>query len=202
MKTLKNYLCINGKKTELTEKQLKQLGISVEPIATLSKDGMIATIGEYEFIVLQNDGDEVQLLLKDTLCNKPFDSNCNNFAESDIREYLDDFADKLADIVGEDNIVEHTVDLTADDGLKCYGECDCRVSLLTAQMYRENVYTIDKFKIDKWWWLATAYSTPKHDCKTWVKSVSPSGCIDNYFCCNYYIGVRPFCILKSNIFKS
>ena len=202
MKTLKNYLCINGKKTELTEKQLKQLGISIEPIATLTDNGTIAKIGEYEFIVLKNDGNEIQLLLKDTLCDKPFDIDCNNFEQSYIRDYLDDFADKLAELVGEDNIVEHTVDLTADDGLKCYGECDCRVSLLTDQMYRENVYTIDKFKIDKWWWLATAYSTPKHDCKTWVKSVSPDGYFLSNYYCNFNRGVRPFCILKSNIFVS
>ena len=202
MKTLKNYLCINGKKTELTEKQLKQLGISIEPIATLTNNGAIAKIGEYEFIVLKNDGNEVQLLLKDTIEDIAFDNDCNNFAKSDIRDYLDDFADKLAELVGEDNIVEHTVDLTADDGLKCYGECDCRVSLLTAQMYRENVYTIDKFKINKWWWLATAYSTPKHDCKTWVKCVSPFGYVYNFNCYDNYNGVRPFCILKSNIFVS
>ena len=201
MKQLKNYLCINGKKTELTEKQLKQLGISVEPIATLTDGGKIAQVGDYEFIVLKNNGDTVELLLKDTLCNKAFDGGCNNFADSDIREYLDDFADKLAEMVGEDNIVEHTVDLTADDGLKCYGSCDCRVSLLTAQMYRKNVYTIDKYKIDKWWWLATAYSTAKHDDKVWVKCVSPDGRIFSVICGRNF-GVRPFCILKSNIFVS
>ena len=199
---MKNYLCINGKKTELTEKQLKQLGISLEPIATLTNNGEIAKIGEYEFIVLKNDGKEVQLLLKGTLENLAFDSDCNNFAQSDIREYLDEFADKLAEIVGEDNIVRHTVDLTADDGLKCYGECDCRVSLLTSQMYREHVYTIDKFKIDKWWWLATASSTPKHNCETWVKCVSPHGDIILNNVSFNFIGVRPFCILKSNIFVS
>ena len=199
---MKNYLCINGKKSELTKEQLKQLGIVVEPIASLSKDGTIAKVGDYEFIVLKNDGNQVHLLLKDTLCNKPFDSDCNNFAESEIRDYLDDFADKLAELVGKENIVEHLVDLTADDGLKCYGSCDCRVSLLTAQMYRENVYTIDKFKIDKWWWLATAYSTPKHNDTTWVKCVSPIGFIDDYYYGNGNIGVRPFCILKSNIFVS
>ena len=200
---MENYLCINGKKSELTKEQLKQLGLSIEPIATLSKDETLAKIGEYEFIVLQNDGDEVQLLLKDTLCNKPFDSDCNNFAQSDIRDYLDDFADKLAELVGKENIVEHSVDLTADDGLKCYGSCDCRVSLLTAQMYRENVYTIDKFKINKWWWLATAHSTAKHDCETWVKCVSPNGnFIFNYGYDGDNLGVRPFCILKSNIFVS
>lgn len=197
---MKNYICLNGKKTELTEKQLKQLGITVKPLATLSDDGKIVKVGDYEFIVLKNNGDTVELLLKDTLCNIPFGSS-NNFAKSSIREYLDKFADKLAELVGEDNIVEHTVDLTADDGLKCYGSCDCRVSLLTAQMYRENVYTIDEFKLDKWWWLSTAYSTPKHDDRYWVKVVSPIGGISDVNF-NGNIGVRPFCILKSNIFKS
>lgn len=197
---MKNYICLNGKKTELTKEQLKQLGISVKPLATLSDDGKIVKVGDYEFIVLKNNGDTVELLLKDTLCNMSF-GRSNNFAESNIRDYLNEFADKLAELVGEDNIVEHKVDLTADDGLKCYGSCDCRVSLLTAQMYRENVYTIDKYKLDKWWWLATAYSTPKHNDSCWIKSVSPNGLID---CGIYsdYVGVRPFCILKSNIFKS
>ncbi|MBR2377474.1 MAG: hypothetical protein IKA85_06905 [Clostridia bacterium] len=197
---MKNYLCINGKKSELTKEQLKQLGI-ITPIATLSDDGKIAKIGDYEFIVLKNSGDTVELLLKDTLYNKPFDSNCNNFAKSSLRKCLDVFAKELAELVGEENIVEHTVDLTADDGLKCYGSCDCRVSLLTAQMYREHVYKIDEFKLDCWWWLATAYSTPKHNDSSWVKCVSPFGIID-YFSYDNDYGVRPFCILKSDIFKS
>ena len=42
MKTLKNYLCVNGKKTELTKEQLRQLGIAKEPIATISPDGKTA----------------------------------------------------------------------------------------------------------------------------------------------------------------
>ena len=151
---------------------------------------------------MEQDAGRVALLLKDTLCDRKFDSKCNNFAESDIREYLDEFADKLADLVGEDNIVEHTVDLTSDDGLKCYSSCDCRVSLLTAQMYRDNVYTIDKYKVDKWWWLATAYSTSKHGDTACVKCVSPSGNVYNNSGGYNYSGVRPFCILKSNIFVS
>ncbi len=203
---MKNYLCINGKKIGLTEEQVRQLTSTKKAIATLSDDGKIAKIGDYEFIVLKKNEETVELLLKDTLENVQFDSESNNFAESSIREYLNEFADKLAEIIGEENIVEHTVDLTADDGLKCYGSCECKVSLLTAQMYREHVYTIDEFKIDKWWWLATAYSTSKHDDIEWVKCVSPRGdfSCDSYF--SYYdcncIGVRPFCILKSNIFVS
>lgn len=199
---MKNYLCINGKKTELTKEQLKQLGLSIEPIATLSKDGTIAKIGEYEFIVLKKNDDTVELLLKDILCERVFDDNTKNFAESSIRNYLDEFADKLAGIIGEDNIVEHTVDLTTLDGLKDYGSCECRVSLLTSRQYADNVYTIDEFKIDKWWWLANAWSNERHNWQYSVCCVSPCG---NFGKCNYCdlnFGVRPFCILKSNIFVS
>ena len=199
---MKNYLCINGKKTELTKEQLKQLGIVNEPIATLSDDGKTAKIGEYEFIVLKKNEETVELLLKDTLGNRIFDSDCNNFAKSEIRKYLDGFADKLAELVGEENIVKHMVDLTTLDGLKDYGSCECRVSLLTAKQYADNVYIIDEFKLDKWWWLANAWSTEKHDIKYSVCLVSSGGLIrsGNYY--DNYGGVRPFCILKSNIFVS
>mgnify|MGYP003293556968 CR=1 FL=1 len=64
----KNYICINGKKTELTKEQLKQLGIIAET-CYLSEDGKIAHIGEYEFIVIKNNEKlgTTELLLKDKL---------------------------------------------------------------------------------------------------------------------------------------
>ena len=197
---MKNYLCINGKKTELTEEQLVQLGFT-KPKATLSVDGKTAKVGDYEFIVLKKNEDTIELLLKDVLCERVFDDNTKNFAESSIKEYLDNFADILVNVIGEDNIINHTVDLTTLDGLKDYGSCECRVSLLTSRQYADNIYTIDEFKLNKWWWLANAWSTEKHDIKYLVCCVSPDGSISYDF---YYgdIGVRPFCILKSNIFVS
>ena len=98
-------------------------------------------------------------------------------------------------------LCEFSLDLTADDGLKCYGSVERKAALLTANMCRKYVETLDKYKIDKWWWTSTAYSTPKHDDSSWIKCVSPRGYVNlgsYYF--NY--GVRPFCILKSNIFVS
>lgn len=197
---MKNYLCINGKKTELTEEQLVQLGFT-KPKATLSADGKTAKVGDYEFIVLKKNSDVVELLLKDSLANRVFDDETKNFAESSIKEYLDNFADILASVIGEENIVKHTVDLTTLDGLKDYGSCECRVSLLTSRQYADNVYTIDEFKLDKYWWLANAWSTEKHDWEYSVCCVSPYGAVsfNSYY---NYIGVRPFCILKSNIFVS
>ncbi len=199
---MKNYICIDGKKAELTKEQLQKLGISTEPTIELSEDGEIAKIGEYEFIVLNKEdrySECKKLLLKDTLQDSQFGSS-NDYRESKIKPILENFTKEITKIIGVSNLLPHTVDLTADDGLKDYGTISAKMSLLTAQMYRENVYTIDKYKIEKWWWLVTPYSTTTHDDNSWVKCVSPIGFvgIGNYFK-NY--GVRPFCIVKSYIFE-
>lgn len=198
----KSYLVINGKKTELTKEQLKQLGI-ISETAYLSEDGKIAHIGEYEFIVIKTNEKlgTTFLLLKDKLGeDMEFGSN-NDFRTSKIKKVLDKFAEEISKIIGEENLVEHIVDLTADDGLKCYGSIKSKMSLFTAQMVRENVEILDEFKLDNWWWTCTPYSTPKHENVSWVKCVSPRGCIGDY---GYYRGssVRPFCIVKSSIFVS
>ena len=197
-----SYLCINGKKTELTKEQLKQLGIITETVY-LSDDGKIAHIGEYEFIVIKTDDKlgTTSLLMKETLCEEmKFGSN-NDYRTSEIKKVLDKFADEISGIVGEENLVEHIVDLTADDGLKCYGTIKAKMSLFTAQMVRENVEILDEFKLDEWWWTCTPYSTPKHENASWVKCVSPRGIIYGNSYDRVY-SVRPFCIVKSSIFVS
>lgn len=197
-----SYLCINGKKVELTKEQLKKLGI-VPETCYLSDDGKIAHIGEYEFIVIKTDEKlgTTALLLKDLLGEKvQFGSN-NDFRTSNIIKILYGFANEISEIIGDENLVDHIVDLTADDGLKCYGAITTRMSLLTAQMVRENVDILDEFKLDKWWWTCTPYSTPRHEDSSWVKCVSPLGGVYRSIYDNYY-GVRPFCIVKSSIFVS
>lgn len=198
----KNYICINGKKTELTKEQLKQLGI-IPQTCYLSEDGKIAHIGEYEFIVIKTDEKlgTTHLIMKDKLGeDMEFGSN-NDYRTSEIKKVLDKFADEISEIVGEENLVEHIVDLTADDGLKCYGTIKAKMSLFTANMVRENVEILDEFKLDEWWWTCTPYSTPKHENSALVKCVSPLGCLF-YICYGISISVRPFCIVKSSIFVS
>lgn len=197
---MKNYLCINGKKTELTEKQLKQLGITIEPIATL--DGDIAKIGNYEFIVLENDGIYASLLLKDTLGEDMIFGNTNDFRTSEVKKICDSFGEEIEELIGKGNLVKHTVGLMALDGLKDYGEIETKMSLLTVARYQEHIEIIEEHKLDKWWWLATAWSTPKHGYTTLVSCVSPNGRVYNNLSCDGIVGVRPFCIVKSNIFQS
>ena len=198
---MKNYLCLNGRKIELTPEQIKSLTGGSGSDVALSEDGLLARIGEHEFIVLNRTDETVHLLLKGSLEDMVF-GNTNDFRTSDIKRRLEEFAGELASIIGAESIVEHTVDLTSDDGLKDYGSTTARVSLLTADMYREHVYMIDKYKLDDWWWLATPFSTLTHGYKTAIKCVAPSGFIYDCNYGNFNCGVRPFCILKSDIFVS
>lgn len=200
---MKNYICINGKRIELTEEQIakieKSVRVSQKRLANIPV-GETFKIGEYEFIVLEHAKETTAVILKGLLeDNIVFGSN-NNYNGSKVEAICNSFGDKIAKIIGKENLIEHTVDLTSDDGLKCYGKVKRYMSLLTTDLYRRYVEILDKHKLNKWWWLATPHSTPKHKNADWTKSVSPLGVFNFNYGCIY--GVRPFCILNSNIFVS
>ena len=201
---MKNYIYINNHKIELTEEQVKQILTAGDHSGKKLSEfeaGDIAAIGSHKMIVLDHIGGNTLLLRKDSLRTMAFGRG-NNYNGSDVDRVCNEFAEELAGIVGEENIILHEVDLTADDGLKDYGKIQRKASLRTADMQRKYVEILDKYRLDIWEWLATAFSIPPHDEDNWVKCVSPSG----YFIsgvCNYdNIGVRPFLILKSTIFES
>ena len=201
---MKHFISTNGQKTELTEEQVQQIRASFgfNSVRLSSVDvGETVKIGDHELIVLEQSGDTTALICKEFIETSTF-GDSNNYDGSKVDKLCSKFATKLAKIIGEDNVIQHTVDLTADDGLKDYGSVKRFASLLTTDLYRRYVYTLDEFKLDAWWWLATPYSTPTHEHTSWAKCVSPSGFIyyDIYDC--RVIGVRPFCILNSNIFVS
>ena len=199
-----NYIVINGQTIELTEEQAEQIRASFrEKSVQLSEvaAGQTVKIGNHEMIVLDHIGGGTLLLRKESLDEMTFGEN-NNYDGSEVDTVCNEFAEEIAAIVGEDNILLHEVDLTSDDGLKDYGVIQRKASLRTAQMQRKYVEILDKYRLDCWEWLATAFSTPTHGYETAVKCVSPSGFISNNFYNYDGGGVRPFCILKSDIFVS
>ena len=201
---MKNYLMLNGQKIELTEKQISEMerifGASKVKLEDVPV-GETFKIGEYEFIVLEHSKETTAVILKDLLRNSEKFGENNNYQNSNVDLICNEIGIEIGNIIGLDNLIMHTVDLTSDDGLKCYGFCERQMSLISTEQYRRYVEILDKHKVDKWWWLATAYSTPKHENNIWIKCVAPSGIIFNYIYNGYY-GVRPFCILKSNILVS
>ena len=202
-----NYISINNQRIDLTYEQVEKIKDSLKvsvcdmKLADVSA-GETAKIGDHEMIVLEHTGDTTLLLLKGLLKDDQEFGENNNYNGSYVDAICQEFAKEIATIVGESNIVLHDVDLTSDDGLKDYGQIQRYASLLTTDQARRYVQILDKHKLDAWWWLATAWSTPVHNDSTWVKCVSPSGNFNgDYFGSGVY-GVRPFCILKSDIFVS
>ena len=94
--------------------------------------GNTAKIGDYEFIVLKHNNGTTQLIMKELLGDDDvvFGENNNDYRESNIHPMLSKFADELSAIVGAENLIEHAVVLTSDDGLKDYGTTVERVSCL------------------------------------------------------------------------
>ena len=202
---MKNYLMLNNKKIELTPEQVKDIensfGFNKVKLSDITV-GDTFKVGDLEFIVLEQRGFETSVILKEFWKSTQFDGSQNDYKESSIRKDLNvNFYEQLSSLVGKENIVKHTVDLTSDDGRTDYGNCDDYISLLTCEMYRKYVYVLEKHNPKKWWWLSTAYSVKSNGWETAVRCVDGIGTL-NGSSCNVSIGVRPFCILKSNIFVS
>lgn len=130
-----------------------------------------------------------------------FDKESNDWIKSQLREYLNtDFIDRIADEIGEDNLIEFNRDLISLDGQTEYDYCADKVSLLTVDEYRKYRSLIPNTD-DYWWWLISPWSTPCNGYERKVAVVASSGCIGGSRC-NDGRGVRPVCIFSSAIFES
>lgn len=139
------------------------------------------------------------MLADETICNMEFGDN-NNWRESPIRKKLNGkLHQKVIADLGADALGTIQTDLFSYDGLRDYGKCEDNVSLLTYDLYRNNRGNIKG--IDEWWWTCTPDSTPSGNNTSCVHCVGSDGCVD-YCHCGYVRGVRPFFILKSDIFVS
>lgn len=147
-----------------------------------------------------NIAGEGYVCLAESIGNKEFDSDDNNWATSKLRSYLNkEFLEKLEKEIGEGNVLGFERNLLSLDGQTEYGSCTDKVSLLTVDEYRKYRKYIPN--ANKWWWLISPWSTPCNDYSSTVAVVSPSGNFYNYYY-GYGGGVRPFCIFSSSIFES
>lgn len=162
--------------------------------------GKTVNLGGFEFVVLEHSKDTTALILKEFWYDGKFDSDTHNYSKSNVRKRInDEFYKKLCRAIGKKNIIKHKVDLTSDDGRKDYGSCYDYVSLLTADLYRRYVEILDKNKPSGGaYWTATAYSTESNGYSSCVRIVCSDGALSNSLCYFSY-GVRPFCIINSNI---
>lgn len=135
---------------------------------------------------------------------EPFDENGNNnWNNASLRERLNgDFLDALEK--EHPGILEFIVptyrDLTADDGLTDYGACLDKVTMLTADEYRE---TRDLHPAPEHWrWLITPDGTPASSGTSFVRFVYSGGSLRVSYAYYGDGGVRPALTLKSDILVS
>ena len=155
------------------------------------------------FIVLEQKEDSAVVITED-LYRKDveFDGACTDYEKSALRELCEgEILNEFVAEFGEDNICENEAGLVTVDGQEVFGKLLTKVRPLTFDEAREYNDLLVNKDLPDWYWTCTPWSTKGRGWEYSVAVVSPSGYILN-FNCNYCFGVRPFCILKSNIFVS
>lgn len=162
-------------------------------------------IGKNDFIVLEQDvqNHTTNVISKDFMAeNIVFDEDTRDYRKSNLKKVIEkDIQPIIEAEVGADNIVEHTVDLVSVDMQKEFEPCTCKVRPITFDESRKYNDLIVNEGLNDWWWSCTPWSTKGRGWSLSIAVVAPSG---DFYCnnCNYDNGVRPFCILKSEIFVS
>jgi hypothetical protein len=160
-------------------------------------------IGEHDFIVLEQTNEQTMVISKGLMAeNKVFDSNCRDYSKSSLKKFIESIIQPIIEKeIGADNIIEHEVDLTSVDMQNEFGKCECKVRPITFDEARKYNDLLVNKNLPDWFWTCTPWSTEDRGWRYSVAVVSPSGYFSN-FDCHYDFDVRPFCILKSNIFVS
>lgn len=165
--------------------------------------GDVFKIREHNFIVLEQLNGMTKVISRDFMAEDvKFDDELRDYNNSYIRGFLETGIQPVIEKeVGADNLVEHTVNLTSVDMQREFEDCKCKVRLITFDEARRCNDLLVNSELDDWWWTCTPWSTEERGWEYGIAVVSSSGDFD-YDDCSNCGGVRPVCILKSNIFVS
>ena len=165
--------------------------------------GDVFEIGKNDFIVLEQMSSGTKVISKDFMAkNIVYDENSRDYNKSNLKKVIEDKIQPIIESeVGENNLVEHTVELTSVDMQHEFDDCKCKVRPITFDEARKYNNLLPNKELDDWWWTCTPWSTAERGWTYSMTVVSSSGNFShNYGNCSS--GVRPVCILKSNIFVS
>lgn len=167
------------------------------------KAGETFCIGKNDYIVLEQHEGKTKVISKDFIAeDRKFADDTADYKTSGLRKCIEDeIQPTIENEVGAENLVEHAVSLTTVDSQNDYGELTCKVRPITFDEARQYNNLIVNNDLDDWWWTCTAWTSPNREYNRSIAVVLPSGLI-NYNICYFSVGVRPVCILKSNIFVS
>ena len=183
---------------ELLEKQEKTGNVE---LSTLKRGDVFQTTGKRKYKVLEQYEDTTKIISLDMVKEKVEFGDTSDYKTSKVKklcdtEILKDFEEEF----GEENIETHTAAIITADGQKL-GTIDCKIRPITFDEAREYTDITPNPCLNDWYWTLSPWSTKERGWKKAFTVVSPSGGVSNdgYDGVN---GVRPVCILKSNIFVS
>lgn len=165
--------------------------------------GDVFEIGKNDFIVLEQIGAETKIISKNFMAEDiVYDEDSRDYNKSNLKEMIEDKIQPIIESeIGENNLVEHTIELTSVDMQHEFDDCKCKVRPITFDEARKYNNLLPNKDLDDWWWTCTPWSTEERGCSYSIAVVSSAGYICSNDCFNIS-GVRPVCILKSNIFVS
>lgn len=163
------------------------------------KPGDTVTIGEREYIVLSHENGITAIVTKEPTKTMAF-SGDGNYAKSNVRTYCNgEFYEELCKVVGEYNVLPHTINLVSDDGSNKGASVTDYISILTCDLYRR--YREFLPAIGSSFWTATRVTTLDKYYASDVCVARSSGIL-SWDDCGCSHGIRPYCILNSSVLVS
>lgn len=189
------------KAKELVELLEKQEEADKVALSMLKRGDVFQTTGKRKYKVLEQYGDTTKIISLDLVKENVEFGDTSDYKTSNVKklcdtEILKDFEEEF----GAENVETHTADIITADGQKL-GTVDCKIRPITFDEAREYTDITPNNDLNDWYWTLSPWSTEERGWKKSITIVSPSGYIYSSGFSNVS-GVRPVCILKSNIFVS
>lgn len=189
------------KAKELVELLEQQEEAGKVELSMLKRGDVFQTTGKRKYKVLEQYGDTTKIISLDLVKENVEFGDTSDYKTSKVKklcdiEILKDFEEEFE----AENIETHTPDIITADGQKL-GTVDCKIRPITFDEAREYTDITPNNDLNDWYWTLSPWSTEERGWSRSLAVVSPSGVIYSYVC-DSDDGVRPVCILKSNIFVS
>lgn len=167
------------------------------------KPGEVFKIGKHDFIVLEQKNEATKVISKNFMAeNAVFDEDTRDYNKSNLKKVIENEIQPIIEAkLGADNLVEHIVDLTSVDMQHEFEPCTCKVRPITFDEARQYNDLLVNKELGDGWWTCTPWSTAERGWTYAIAVVYSSGDLSNHSY-GVFNGVRPVCILKSNIFVS
>lgn len=183
---------------ELLEKQEKADKVA---LSMLKRGDVFQTTGKRKYKVLEQYVYTTKIISLDLVKENVEFGDASDYKTSKVKklcdtEILKDFEEEF----GAGNIETHTAYIITADGQKL-GTVDCKIRPITFDEARGYTDITPNPCLNDWYWTLSPWSTKERGLEKTCAVVSRSGYFSRSSYCSGY-GVRPVCILKSNIFVS